>query len=165
MHLDLIDRPFVPHNPISAQESPIPLPKFQMAPRLKILMSSGSKKGNQLYYPFLSKVPASESPPGSPVGSLWRDIPACRALLHLAEYISFYLSVESPVREPPPCSLTWSPWTGILHHQSHWSIYSFINLLKPNDIHICRTAALTSRCYILNIYSTNIHTEYFKHAE
>jgi len=38
------------------------------------------------------------------------------------------------------------------------------NLLKPNDIYICRTAALTSRRYILNIYSTNIHTEYFKHA-
>ena len=46
------------------------------------------------------------------------------------------------------------------------------NLLKPNDTHthiyiymyICRTAALTSRRYILNIYSTNIHTEYFKHA-
>jgi len=39
-----------------------------------------------------------------------------------------------------------------------------INLLKPNDIYICRTAALTSRRYILNIYSTNIHTEYFNHA-
>ena len=38
------------------------------------------------------------------------------------------------------------------------------NLLKLNDIFICRTAALTSRRYILNIYSTNIHTEYFKHA-
>jgi len=38
------------------------------------------------------------------------------------------------------------------------------NLLKPNDIYICRTAALTSRRYILNIYSTNIRTEYFKHA-
>ena len=36
------------------------------------------------------------------------------------------------------------------------------NVLKPNDIYICRTAALTSRRYILNIYSTNIHTEYFK---
>ena len=39
-----------------------------------------------------------------------------------------------------------------------------INLLKLNDIYICRTAALASRRYILNIYSTNIHTEYFKHA-
>ena len=34
------------------------------------------------------------------------------------------------------------------------------NLLKPNDIYICRTAQLTYRRYILNIYSTNIHTEY-----
>jgi len=41
-----------------------------------------------------------------------------------------------------------------------------LNLLKPNDIYIyiCRTAALTSRRHILNIYSTNTHTEYFKHA-
>jgi len=38
------------------------------------------------------------------------------------------------------------------------------NLLKPNDIYICHTSALTSRRYILNIYSTNIHIEYFKHA-
>jgi len=39
-----------------------------------------------------------------------------------------------------------------------------LNLLKPNDIYICRAAALTSRHYILNNYSTNRHTEYFKHA-
>ena len=39
-----------------------------------------------------------------------------------------------------------------------------INLLNPNDIYICRTAPLTSRRYILHIYSTNIHIEYFKHA-
>jgi len=38
------------------------------------------------------------------------------------------------------------------------------NLLKPDDIYICRSAALTSRRYILNIYSTNIHIGYFKHA-
>jgi hypothetical protein len=40
MHLGLIDRPFLPHNLISAQESPVPLPKFQMAPRHKILTLS-----------------------------------------------------------------------------------------------------------------------------
>ena len=39
-----------------------------------------------------------------------------------------------------------------------------INLFNPNDIYICLTAALTSRRYILNIYSTNIRTEYFKNA-
>ena len=50
-------------------------------------------------------------------------------------------------------------YTACLDHRILW-----FNLLKPNDIYICRTAALTSRRYILNIYSTNIHTEYFKHA-
>ena len=39
-----------------------------------------------------------------------------------------------------------------------------LNLLKPNDIYICCTAVLTSRRHILNIYSTNIRTDYFKHA-
>jgi len=42
--------------------------------------------------------------------------------------------------------------------------YRILSLLKPNDIYICRTAALISRRYILNIYSTNIHIEYFKNA-
>jgi hypothetical protein len=37
-----------------------------MAPRLKIIISSGSKKGAQIYYLFLSKkVLASKSPPGA----------------------------------------------------------------------------------------------------
>ena len=44
------------------------------------------------------------------------------------------------------------------------AVASVVNLLKPNDIYICHTAALISRRYILNIYSTNIRTEYFKHA-
>ena len=51
-----------------------------------------------------------------------------------------------------------------LHFYFNIPILAYINLLKPNDIHICRTAALTYRRYILNICSTNIHTEYFKHA-
>jgi hypothetical protein len=45
MHLGLTHGPFVPHNLISTQESPVPLLKFQVAPKLKILMASGSKKG------------------------------------------------------------------------------------------------------------------------
>ena len=39
-----------------------------------------------------------------------------------------------------------------------------INLQLPNDIYIRRTAPLTPRRCILYIYSTNIRTEYFKHA-
>ena len=39
-----------------------------------------------------------------------------------------------------------------------------VNPLAPNDIYIRRTAQLTTRHCILNIYSTYILTEYFKHA-
>jgi hypothetical protein len=37
MYLGLVDGPFVPHNLVSAQESPVPLLKFHMAPRLENL--------------------------------------------------------------------------------------------------------------------------------
>ena len=59
-----------------------------------------------------------------------------------------------PVREPDVS----------IHSIPSYFFEIHFNLLKPNDIYICRTAALTSRRYILYIYSTNIHTEYFKHA-
>ena len=42
--------------------------------------------------------------------------------------------------------------------------FCFINRLTPNDPYRGRTAPLTSRLCILYIYSTNISTEYFKHA-
>ena len=41
---------------------------------------------------------------------------------------------------------------------------AFLNRLKPNDPYMGRTAPLTSKRCILYIYSTNIGTEYFKHA-
>ena len=41
-----------------------------------------------------------------------------------------------------------------------WTIHP----LKPNDPYMGRTAPPTSRRCILNIYPTNIRTEYFKHA-
>jgi len=66
MHLDCIDWPFVPHNLIAAQESPVPLPKFQMAPRLKILMPFGSKKGTQIYFLFSLKSPGKRTPSSLP---------------------------------------------------------------------------------------------------
>ena len=34
----------------------------------------------------------------------------------------------------------------------------------PNDPYVGRTALLTSKRYILYIYSTNLGTEYFKHS-
>ena len=38
------------------------------------------------------------------------------------------------------------------------------NPLTPNDLYISRTVPLTSKRCILYIYSTNVGTEYFKHA-
>ena len=38
------------------------------------------------------------------------------------------------------------------------------NPLTPNDPYMSRTAPLTSKRCILYIYSTNVGTEYFKHA-
>ena len=42
-------------------------------------------------------------------------------------------------------------------------VYVF-SRLTPNDPYVGRTAPLTSKRFILCIYSTNIGTEYFKHA-
>ena len=39
-----------------------------------------------------------------------------------------------------------------------------INRLTPNESYMGRTAPLTSKHCVLYIYSTNIGTEYFKHA-
>jgi hypothetical protein len=39
-----------------------------------------------------------------------------------------------------------------------------INPLTPNDNYSGSTAPLTSKRYILYIYSTNIRNEYFKHG-
>ena len=55
---------------------------------------------------------------------------------------SFYLKRDSSVGSGVPC----------------------FNRLTPNDPYVGRTAPLTSKRCILYIYSTNIGTEYFKHA-
>ena len=50
---------------------------------------------------------------------------------------------------------------------ANWGLKRYgqpVNHLTPNGHYMGRTAQLTSRCCILYIYSTNIRTEYFKHA-
>jgi hypothetical protein len=59
MHLGPINRPFMPHNMISAQYSPVPLPDFQMAPRLKIIMSFVSKEGTQIHFSLQKSLQAN----------------------------------------------------------------------------------------------------------
>jgi hypothetical protein len=72
-----------------------------MAPRLKILMSSGYKKETQIYFPFfLKNVLASESLPGSPMGRY----------LHTGHfYISLDTSRGTQYKSSPSRSPLWSP--------------------------------------------------------
>ena len=99
MHLGLIDGPSVPHNLISAQQSPVPLPKFQMAPRLKILMASGSKKEPRYTLLFSQKVTASESLPGSPMWPLWSVITRLQGIF---TSVLIYLFISKSLRKERP---------------------------------------------------------------
>ena len=60
------------------------------------------------------------------------------------------------------------PWLSgnILYSLYTWVRASWIefNPLTPNDLYMSRTAPITSKLCILYIYSTNVDTEYFKHA-
>ena len=60
----------------------------------------------------------------------------------------FYLSLKishfifpsvSPVRVPPPCSLTGSPWAAIFRHQSHSFYFSFMHPSIHSFIYVCRS--------------------------
>jgi hypothetical protein len=100
MHLGLIDRPFVPHNLISAQYSPVPLLNFQMALRLKILMSSVSRKGTQIYYPF----PFKKSRQRNPLKVPQKTVGHCRHMLGSTSYCnttaSFHILFNSFFNDP-----------------------------------------------------------------
>jgi len=91
MHLVLIDEPFVPCNLISTQDSPVPLLKFQVAPRLKILMSSGSQKETQMYFFFSLESPGKQTPSEFPKRALWREI---------SVYTAFCISLENLIKIP-----------------------------------------------------------------
>ena len=95
-------------------------------------MSSGSEKGTQIYYPFHSKSPGKQIPSTFPNGApMERDTRLQGIFMSLSLSINISLFIfpsESWVREPSSCFLSGSPWTGILRHQSHWSIHSFIRI-------------------------------------
>jgi len=52
-----------------------------------------------------------------------------------------------------------------MHSQTILNVIILVfNPLKPNDPYSGRTAPLTSKRFVLYIYSTNTGTEYFKHG-
>jgi hypothetical protein len=116
MHLGLTDGPSVPYNLISTQQSPVPLPKFQLVPRLKILLPSGSKKGTQIYFFFSLKSPGKRTPSRFPNRApMERYIPVYGVFFTYLSKSSFFfsslkgLSKErpsvSPAKQHPPIPL------------------------------------------------------------
>jgi len=55
----------------------------------------------------------------------------------------------------------WKFGLDVTHHHNNTNLF---NPLTPNDPYRGRTVQLTSKRFILYIYSTNIGTEYFKHG-
>jgi len=90
MLLGLTDETFVPYHLISTQDSPVHLLNFQMAPRIK-KCPPGPRKEPRYIFTFLSKIPANEPPPGSPIGPLWREIPI---------YGVFCISLDNLIKIP-----------------------------------------------------------------
>ena len=85
--------------------------------------------------------------------------------LHIVLLNSFFLVSENSHIEVRQFSY-WRKWKHIyLKSMVIWKFrMRYFNPLTPNDPYRGRTAPLTSKCYILYIYSTNIGTEYFKHG-
>ena len=89
---------------------------------------------------------------------------------HFRRRVRTYVHVKRGSWEPKICTSlcnhTLPMTTTHIPAETHTlhSISGGVNLLTPNDSYMGRTAPLTSKRCILYIYSTNIGTEYFKHA-
>ena len=62
------------------------------------------------------------------------------------------------------CHIIWYIVTKLTSNFASVTECMLFNPLTPNDLYISRTTPLTSKRCILYIYSTNVGTEYFKHA-
>ena len=139
-HLGLTGGPSVPHNLISTQESPVPLPKFQMALRFKILMSSGSKgPSNTILYTQKSR---QANPLHVPQWGNYRE--RYRLTGH------FYISLNvfpsgSAVREPPPIFPNRVTMDGGITRATRLLIHSFILSFIHSFIHVCLQQSPKSR--------------------
>jgi hypothetical protein len=123
MHLGLTDGPFVPPNLIAAQESPIPLLRFRVPPRLKVLMSSGWKKGTQMYFYFLWKSLPGSGHPRIPLDpAYWKH---CDPLNYLEPFTQWNASWSShPIRLLDPED--WRHYSHLKQSQvfaQHWKAW------------------------------------------
>jgi hypothetical protein len=104
-----------------------------MASRFKILISWVQERNPDIP-PFSLKKSQQVKPLQVPQWRPYGEIYLLTGYFYVSLNISLFIfPSESPVKDSPPCSLTGSPWTGILRHQSQWSIYSLI----PSFVYVC----------------------------
>jgi len=109
-------------------------------------MSSGSKKGTQIYYPFLSKSPGKRIPCRFPNGApVERDTRLQGNFASVSIYISFYLSLRVPIKGSPSMSPNRVPMdregysvTRATDLFTYLFIHSFIHSFIP-FMYICRS--------------------------
>jgi len=139
MHLGLTEGPFVPHNLTSAQESPVPSPSSRWPPRLKIFMSSGSKKGTWIYYPFLSKSNGKRIPSRFPSGApMQRD--TCLHGIFTAVLLHLFLSFSQSPRYGDPLHITWQD-----PHGQGYCVTRATGLFIHSFIHACMSAGVPKK--------------------
>ena len=140
----------IPWEQPQGRAGPVPLLKLQMVPTLKILISYGSKKGNQIYYPFFSqKDLASESPPGTQMGPLGRERERDTHIQGIFTSLLIYLLLSFPQSPMFSNMVTMDADT---NGQAR-GFYSFI--------HVCLQESPKSRppTYRQNIRSPSMETE------
>jgi hypothetical protein len=93
-----------------------------------------------MYFPFLSKSPGKRIPSRFPNGTLWREIPACRAFLHIC------LSQRPKEKSVPPCS----PQAGPLWKQTPipepYLAYLSASPVKELSLQVPSWSPLGERC-------------------
>jgi len=109
---------------------------------------------------FEPAIPAGERPQTYALdrAATWTGLKQCTLLPQL--YSSFLASSVISFHCFLSCALCFQFFTPIFL-RSFLTSSSHLNPLTPNDDYSGRTAPLTSKCWILYIYSTNIGTEYF----
>jgi len=93
MHLGLIDGPFCPTIWYQLNRALFLYQSSRWPPSLKILMTSGCERGTQIYYHFLWKSPASESPSRFSTCPLSTEISSYGAFLHYSCYIYLFPTI------------------------------------------------------------------------
>ena len=82
-----------------------------VAPRLKIMMASGSKKGTQIYYLYSLKSPSKRTPSRFPSGDrMERDTRLQGIFISLKDLIKIPLIRRPQERSVHPCSLKRGPY-------------------------------------------------------